>query len=65
MPLKLAAVAGTGGKRSRTSRCQDLEAAESVESEGTGTGDGKNHWVDLRKNLHETIDFSMKYGIFL
>ena len=22
-------------------------------------------WVDLRENLQETIDFPMKYGIFL
>ena len=24
-----------------------------------------NPWVDLRENLQETIDFPMKYGIFL
>ena len=24
-----------------------------------------NQWVDLRENLQETIDFPMKYGIFL
>ena len=23
------------------------------------------HWVDLRENQQETIDFPMKYGIFL
>ena len=25
----------------------------------------ENQWVDLRENLQETIDFPMKYGIFL
>ena len=23
------------------------------------------HWVDLRENLQETIEFPMKYGIFV
>ena len=27
--------------------------------------DNNYHWVGLRENLQETIDFSMKYGIFL
>ena len=27
--------------------------------------EGHYQWVDLRENLQETIDFPMKYGIFL
>ena len=32
-------------------------------SGGKNNGAG-NQWVDLWKNLQETIDFTMKYGIF-
>ena len=42
-------------------RSEDVKKPPSLSYAGTGY----SQWVDLRENLQETIDFPMKYGIFL
>jgi hypothetical protein len=44
-------------KKTPKSRCSSFAASFAKKSHG--------HWIGLRENLQETMDFPIKYGAFL